>query len=264
MWRINNILLLVVLVAVILLGSLAIYQAASWQISESRSAASDKKNALPAGQVRDDDGELISTKIVSVGEPIEHPGWEEWYVLPVGQMNRDEPATADSDTYLLAAGSARSYGRRHPHVNNFALLSHAFEGERLLFDRKVAVQAYLPIGKDGVGGLAIAYADADTNQDGALDGKDEIRVSLFDFGNPQEIPAPFEGFFQEFASRRDATPSVWFLAGVDLDGDDRLDGNHEPTRVYEISLEGGGTRPAISDALVARAQSIVDGAAGSQ
>ena len=156
----------------------------------------------------------------------------------------------------------RAYSEhRHANLaNNFVLRNSERRSQRILFNKKVAIISLLINSDIELPGVAVAYADEDTDKDGKLTADDSIKVTHFDFRQSTQADFQFDGKFLSFDQSSAEDDIFRFRAYQDLDSSGELETNFEPVQVYEVSFSSGSIVPVLSHEVIENLQSIIDGA----
>lgn len=276
MWRINNILLFITLVAVIVAGGLYLIEEISWMIddfqrSQERAAARESRG-LNAAEKTDESGELLRVQTVSYNGVNTYQLNDDLSFILIGQAGLKSPETIGDDE-IIVTGSRQGLLSLPPssrradvvsspesvdYVNNIAVRNAATGAERLLFSARAAIRYIQQIDDAGTSGIVVAFADRDSDGDGKIDGNDELSLRFFNFTSDQETSLAFEGRFQKFLPYRAGEPLYRFTTARDLDSNGRIDPDYEPYLVYEAPIDGGAAKPALSQAIIDAAQRIID------
>ena len=279
MWRINNIMLSIVLAGIILLSAVIGYGAISWEFEQKHDRSVRLERALDANETVDDQGRVLRDQSISFHKIITDKNWGAWDLVRIEQTALLNKTLVDDDENLLGTLNGRSerYSRANRFANNFVLRNRQHATQEILFSSKVAIQSITKISNRRTPGVAIAYADQDTNEDGKLDNQDGSKVIYFKFGEGAGVNIPISDTFHSFVARRiddpsyvfevdeipddytDHQPVFSFRTFKDFDGNGEFEDDFEPQRLHEVDVETGTVTSAINDELSAQLQSIIDG-----
>jgi len=260
MWRINNIMLAIVLAGVIFISAFALFQSVEWRINERKVQSEHIARTLDAEGNVDAQGRKLRVQAISFDTVISDEDWGSWSLVRVEHTAlRDEMPIA-SGGGLLGELSAPSYDRRANFANNLVLRNSERGSQRILFDKKVAIISLLLNSNIELPGVAVAYADKDTDKNGKLTAHDAIKITHFDFKQSAQNDLQFDGKFISFDQSSAEDDIFRFRAYQDLDSSGEMEANFEPVQVYEVSFLSGSVAPALSAEVIENLQSIIDSA----
>ena len=143
-------------------------------------------------------------------------------------------------------------------IVNLAVGSRDGSDSGLVFEDKVMVDWFTesPIEFNG---LAISFADTDTNEDGQLTELDQKHLGIYSFesGELQKFVLP--GSLLSIGPGEMPMVDLPISYLLDANGDGRYDPGLDTVRLAILNLETGDVTPEVSDDLLLRAQQIVDG-----
>ncbi len=267
MWRINNIMLAVVLAGAILVGGLRAYEEVSWWVSDWRYASDRNARTLSATRVTDESGRTLRTQSVSFNQVVEADEWGDWSLVVVQQTGARAPQPVDE---IVVTGSRRRGGDlvamapvaaiNMYYANNIVVRNKSANSETVLFSGKTAISSLLPIMNDSAPGVAVAYCDEDSNGDGKIDTRDRKKLRHVRFSDGAVADLAFEGSFYSFNSYEPGAALFRFTSYEDIDGNGSPDFNFEPVKLYEVSIASGAVSKALTDDTETRLQAVLDDA----
>lgn len=252
MWRINNFMLAIVLAATIIVGALGAIQIVSWQFEEYKRQTVPTERALNAS-----DGS--ASQLISLDSLISHETWDEWSIVRVTQVTSDAPL-GGGDAGLLGTMSSRAHPIYERFSNNLVLRNKNTGEERILFEDKAAIIETLKLISAEVPGIAVAYADSDTNNDGKIDRLDNINLKHVRFGDTVPTIITFDGSFSSFKTFKEDDDVFYFSAFADNNDNREHEWSREKQVIFEVSLKTGDIKQSVSDNTVQKLQAILDGA----
>ncbi|MEZ5892791.1 MAG: hypothetical protein R3C58_06560 [Parvularculaceae bacterium] len=270
MWRINNFLLFIFLTGCILVGGITFGGFLWWQVENWLGGSKQQQRELDAEIATNEAGQHLRTHAISYSELIEADEWGPWSVVIIQQASVETPIELEDASGAIGferklsergADRAGSYGMSlYPRfANNIVIRNSQTHEELTLFDHKAAIVRMLPIDNVTSPALAILYADADTNSDGKLNGNDHLQLRHFRFGGSVS-DIPFEGIAPSFLGYETDAKVFRMTTRRDLNDDGKVQEDFEPAMLYEIDVETGAIRTALSAETVDRLQAILDGA----
>ncbi|MEQ8179910.1 MAG: hypothetical protein RIC52_15115 [Amphiplicatus sp.] len=265
MWRINNIMLAVVLAGAILVGGFRAYEELSWQFDYRQNASDRETRTLTATRSTDESGRTLRTQSVSFNQVVEADEWGGWSLVVVQQTGSKAPQPVDE---IVVTGSRRGgLGAPAPsfvstmnvsYANNIVVRNEGAKSESILFSEKVAISSLLPVIGEDAPGVVVVYGDEDSNEDGKIDTSDQKKLRRFRFDGGSSEDIVFEGLFYSLESYEPGASVFRFTTYIDADDSGSPDFNFEPVKLYEVSIASGVVSKALSDDTETRLQAILD------
>jgi hypothetical protein len=256
MWRINNIMLSMVLAGIILFGLFAAITMISWKIEARNDQKAIIARTINAGDTLDDQGQKLRLHTVSYDTVISHETWGPWSLVPIQHTSLDEPVPLDES---YSRDRSLNYSSNTNFSNNFVLRNQDTNVDIILFDQKVAVASYKRLHNHGMPGLAVAYADEDSNKDGKISPRDKLKVKYFKFSTDESINISVDQTFHGFEPYKTDQDSFHFTAFNDNNQNSELEENFETMTLYEVNIETGVVSNVLKTNTVTQLQSIIDG-----
>ena len=257
MWRINNILMSIVLSGIILASGYMLIQAISWEIESHNNETDQIKRTINAGDTLNEHGQKLRLHSVSYNAVISHKTWGPWSIVPIQHATLGEPVPLDEGQLGYLNSSAPML--KNQFANNVVLRNQGSHNESILFDKKVAIASYLALHNQEIPSLAIAYADEDTNGDGKISPSDELKVRYFRFGKGKGINLSFDGTLHSYSRSQNDQSTFHLTVFIDSNKNSTLEENFETAALYEVNIETGVVSKALNENTVTQLQSILDG-----
>lgn len=259
MWRINNIMLAVVLAGVIFISAFALIQSVGWRINEHKDQSAQTARTLDADGKVDSQGRMLRVQAVSYDNVISDKNWGPWDLVQIKQTASRDEEPLEGTNASPPTIRAVTYERRARFANNLVLRNRETKTQRILFNQKVAISRILSISHVGLPGVVVAYADRDTNDDGKLNIKDTVKLSHFDFEKGSRRDLEFEGEFLQLDRSAYAIDVFHFGTYVDSNSDANFQEVFEPVQLYEVALSSSSVRPVLNTKTVEELQALIDG-----